>query len=253
MSKSTGYKVGDSLPDPTSDEARQQTLDLCGGDVEQAQLTAYMSGYFEGEGCIKTNISPHNTPVGFVYSPEVTVQTAQVAGLLDAEGSVGSCIRADASSRLNYTQRPYVKCGQNQNGTILEELFRDYCDTFSIEVSLSKREARDAVRSPTVAARIYSPENIRKFLRPLLPLLREKRRQAVIMLREILPRHEERRHHTKEGFIELMRWKRELDREKPMDDEDRKYTVEYFEDLWADEIEQQGRLNDFGAGATADD
>jgi len=100
-------------------------------------------------------------------------------------------------------------------------------------------------RSPTVSVNVRSAEHIRNFLTPLLPLLREKRRQAIIMLREILPRYEAGRHHTKRGFIELMRWKRELDREKPMGDEDRKYTVEYFEELWGDEIEEQCRLGDF--------
>ena len=244
------YDAPDWLPDATSDEARQQTLDLCGGDVEQAQLTAYMSGYFEGEGCVKADVSSSGSySNGFEYDPRVEVQTAQVAGVFDAEGSVQHKVGTESSKRLNYEQIPEIRCIQNQNGTILEELFQDYCDTFGIKVSLYKRAARDEVRNPTVAARIRSPENIRKFLSPLLPLLREKRRQAVIMLREILPRYEEGKHLTKEGFIELMRWKRELDREKPMGDEDRKYTVGYFEDLWGGEIEQQRRLGDFRASA----
>lgn len=240
------YEAPDWLPDPTSDEARQQTLNLCDGDVEQAKLTAYMSGYFEGEGCIRIAVSRMSgAQNGYQYDPRVALATAQMAGLFDAEGCINQAVSPQSDCRLNHSTEPRLLCRQNEDETILEELFKNYCSTFGVKFNVYKSDARDENSSPTVQAHVRSAEHIRNFLAPLLPLLREKRRQAVIMLREILPRYEAARHHTKRGFIEMMRWKRELDRQKPMGDEDRKYTVEYFEDLWGDEIEEQGRLGDF--------
>ena len=243
----------DWLPEnPTSPEAHQMVLERCDGDSQQASMAAYMGGYFEGEGCIRVRVGQSDTSrTGHKYEPVIYVGTAQqMAGFTDAEGSIKLDVRSSETHNIGYALQPVINAKQVESGTILEEIFESYCSLFDVEFNTNRHPARREREQPTVSARVLGEEDIKNFLTPVLPLLREKRRQAVIMLREILPRYGEGVHHTKEGFIELMRWKRELDREKPMSDEGRKYTVEYFEDLWRDEIEQQGRISEFAGGGS---
>jgi hypothetical protein len=234
------------LPDnPCSEEAHQMVFEQSDGDLEQTQITAYMGGFFEGEGCIKASPKEHASSThGHSITPAVEVMTArqQMAGLFDAEGSIRLDISGKPHPGSLHRSTPAADMVQVQDKTSLEMVFDRYCDVSDVEYTLNKREARDQIRQPIAKARVRSAEDIRKFLTPLLPLLYEKRRQAVIMLREILPRYEDGVHLTKEGFIEMMKWKRELDREKPMGQDDRKYTVEYFKELWGDEISAQQRI-----------
>jgi hypothetical protein len=233
------------LPDnPCSEEAHQMVFEQSDGNLGQTQITAYTGGYFDGEGNI--DLSVRTSPNGannYDFLPRVRVGTAraQMAGLFDAEG----CIKLTpemSNGGMSHRLRPEAEMSQAQGKTLLEAIFDEYCNIFDIEYSVTGYTPKDENHSRTVTAAIYTCENIRKFLTPLLPLLYEKRRQAVIMLREILPRYEDGVHHSKEGFIEMMKWKRELDREKPMSQGDRKYTVEYFEQMWGDEISAQQRI-----------
>jgi hypothetical protein len=206
-----------------------------------------MSGYFEGEGHVSLTVGESDAhSLNHYYTPRVGVESgiSQMAGFFDAEGSIKFDIQTDTTHKLEYSCRPNLMAGQNENRTILEKIFETYCSFLNISYTDYRRKAESSDRNPSIECRVYGSNNIRKFLTPLLPLLYEKRRQAVIMLRELLPRYEDDVHLTKEGFIEMMKWKGELDREKPMGDDDRKYTVEYFEDLWRDEIESQQRLDD---------
>jgi len=148
-SRPPDYEAPDWLPDPTSDEARQQTLTLCDGDVEQAKLTSYMSGYFEGEGCIRTGVwRQSGCSNGFNYAPRIRVQAAQVAGLFDAEGCITQEVFTHHESRLNYSVGPRLYCGQNENGTILERLFEDYCGSFGVKFNCYKKEAQGEKSKP---------------------------------------------------------------------------------------------------------
>jgi hypothetical protein len=233
----------DWLPDdPTSDEACQMVLNQS-ETLEQAQITSYMSGYFDGEGCIKADVKSSETHyLNYQFLPRLKVQTAQMAGLFDAEGSIILAPSTSSNVNLNYQFLPRLKMEQVQDKTMLEDIFESYNDYIEFDYNLRKnKHENDPNRQPTVEAYIDPKRDIRNFLAPLLPMLKEKQEQAIIMLREIIPRMERDVHLTKEGFIELMKWKELLDREKPMGNEDRKYTVEYFQDLWADDLDDDAQ------------
>jgi len=228
----------DWLPDdPTSDEAHQMVLNQS-ETLEQAQITGYMSGYFDGEGCIKAPIALcENYKLNYRFCVRLEVSTSQMAGLFDAEGSITLFPSLAQGSRFNHNLSPRVKMEQVQDKTMLEDIFESYNDYIDFDYSLSKQTRNDPNRQPTANVKICRKSSIRNFLAPLLPMLKEKQEQAIIMLREIIPRLENDVHLTKEGFIEMMKWKELLDRDKPMGNEDRKYTVEYFQDLWADDLD----------------
>jgi len=231
----------DWLPDdPTSDEASQMVLNQS-ETLEQAQITGYMSGYFDGEGCIKAPISSDSTKLNYGFYVRLQVETSQMAGLFDAEGSINLFPSLDQRNRFNYGLKPRLNMEQVQDKTMLEDIFDSYNDYIDFDYNLNKQRENDPSRQPTVSVVICSKSSIRNFLAPLLPMLKEKQEQAIIMLREIIPRLERGMHLNKEGFIELMKWKELLDREKPMGNEDRKYTVEYFQDLWADDLDDDAQ------------
>jgi len=228
----------DWLPDdPTSDEASQMVLNQS-ETLDQAEITGYMSGYFDGEGCIMAGVSSSEShELNYQLRPVLQVETAQMAGLFDAEGSivVGT---STSIANLNYQLTPRVQMKQAQDKTMLEDIFESYSDYIEFDYNMINiNNENKPNRQPTVKAHINSKRDIKNFLAPLLPKLKEKQEQAIIMLREIIPRMERDVHLTKEGFIEMMKWKELLDREKPMGNEDRKYTVEYFQDLWADDLD----------------
>jgi hypothetical protein len=233
----------DWLPDdPTSDEANQMVLNQS-ETLEQAQITSYMSGYFDGEGCINVNVrSVESCDLNYQFTPRLIVETAQMAGLFDAEGSISLLASTSSTFNLNYRLRPKIGMTQVQDKTMLEDIFESYNDYIEFDYNLRKiHNENKPNRQPTVVAYISPKRDIKNFLAPLLPMLKEKQEQAIIMLREIIPRLERDMHLTKEGFIELMKWKELLDREKPMGNEDRKYTVEYFQDLWADDLDDDAQ------------
>jgi len=234
--------IPDWLPDdPTSDDASQMVLNQS-ETLEQAQITGYMSGYFDGEGSIETGvIVSEGAKINYTFHPKVRITTAQMAGLFDAEGSIRLGPNRQPNY-LNYGLVPSVMMKQVQDKTMLEDIFESYNDYIEFDYGLCERtNENDPHRQPTVEVNIYAKSDIKNFLAPLLPMLKEKQEQAIIMLREIIPRLERGVHLHKEGFIELMKWKELLDREKPMSNEDRKYTVEYFQDLWADDLDDDAQ------------
>jgi hypothetical protein len=236
------------LPDnPCSDEAHQMMIQNCETE-EQAKITAYMSGYFDAEGSviIPASIEPSND-TGHSLKCQLRVQTAvmQMAGLFDGEGCIKATPSPQDKNKIGYSMQPSTKVHQNDNNSMTEAIFERYCSIYNVSYATRYQQARDEDRKPTVLCSVNGTNDIRAFLAPLIPVLYEKQRQAVIMLRDIIPALERGVHLTKPGFIEVMKMKRELDKEKPMSDEDRKYTVEYFEDLWGDQIEEQQAISDF--------
>ena len=235
--------IPDWLPDdPTSDEASQMVLNQS-ETLEQAQITGYMSGYFDGEGCIRVHVADNDMyKTNYQFSPRLEVGTSQMAGLFDAEGSISLFASLDQGCRFNHRLSTMVRMKQVQDKTMLEDIFESYNDYIDFDYSLRRSSnENDLNRQPTVNVTIFKQNSIKNFLSPLLPKLKEKQEQAIIMLREIIPRLERDMHLHKEGFIELMKWKELLDREKPMSNEDRKYTVEYFQDLWADDLDDDAQ------------
>jgi hypothetical protein len=215
---------------------------------EQAQITAYMSGYFDAEGSVQHNVGrKHDRKVGYEQYSRLYVETAkmQMAGFFDGEGSIRMHIHESNKSKIGYSASANAVTKQATDNTMLEAIFHRYCSIHNVSYNSRDKPARDETRKPTTECSICGPDNIRRFLAPLLPVLYEKQRQAVIMLRDIIPAIERGVHLTEPGFIEVMKMKRELDREKPMSNDDRKYTVEYFEDLWGDQIEEQQQITDF--------
>jgi hypothetical protein len=239
-------------PAPASDEAYQQVLDQS-ESYEQAAITAYTAGFFDGEGSITASACRHSEDArndGYSMNKEVSIKLVkhQISGLFDAEGHIIASVHAQGS-RGGHRLSPEIGLKQASEKTILDAIISRYSNIAGFHYSLYDVSDRRENRSDTEQMSVSSADGIEAFLRPLIPLLGEKRRQAKIMVNELIPAFRQQKHHTKEGFIEMMKIKERLDEQKPMSKEDRKYTVEYFKDLWADDIEAQTALSDHNGGA----
>jgi len=257
MSKRVEYGEPDWLAEsPVSETAQQQTLAMLGPDSEeeahrQASIAAYTAGFFDGEGYVSYVTSSDNScKTGHRIAPKLGVGMVrhQMAGLFDAEGSITGCVQNSGGCSVNHIFNPGVELKQVREKTLLRHIFDQYAEIAEFSYRIYERSQRDG-EQPTEHAAVRSADDIEAFLRPLIPLLYEKRRQALIMVDEILPRYRDGVHLTKRGFLEMMEWKEKLDEAKPMDKADRKYTVEYFEDLWEDDLENQTRLTADGWSA----
>jgi hypothetical protein len=237
-------------PPPVSDESYQQVLNQS-ESYEQAAITAYTAGFFDGEGAIVGGAKSKNgSAIGYTVQPRVTVQLVkhQMSGLFDAEGCIELAVQQSNPYQLGFRIRPATHLQQTSDKSILESIFDRYSSVAGFDYSIIDISNPSPNEQDSERATIHSADDIEAFLRPLIPLLGEKRRQAKIMVNEFLPAYRRGKHGTKEGFIEMMKIKERMDEQKPMDKADRKYTVEFFEDLWADDIEAQTKIFEHAGG-----
>jgi|APHM01.1.fsa_nt_gi hypothetical protein len=148
-----------------------------------------------------------------------------VAGALDFGGSITNQVSKAEDTRVGYSIVPAIKFHKT-NPTVL-----GFLDEFCQEHNL-KPGFRD---EPTnYVLRIGRRADIEKLLRLVEPYMIAKVEPAMILLNEILPGLNDRRHSSKKGFIELMGYVDDVKRCSEATDKlsDAKYTQEYFRDEW---------------------
>lgn len=197
----------------------------------QSDLEQWAAGFFDGDGSIQPHISKasdHNA--GYSITPTCRIKHTYVSGLFDAEGSVAVEIRKQETSRIDYTAFP--RCGISQSGEhspILERL-KEFCGSINIEYSVQHYEYDDDNKNSYFDFRIQHRDHVRQFLEVLKPYLVVKKEQANIMLTEILPMLSANKHHTKRGFLNVMR---SVDKMNSLKGGTRgKYNYEYFSEKW---------------------
>lgn len=161
-----------------------------------------------------------------------------VAGFFDGEGNVSLQIMEHSSMDIGYKMQPI--CGVTQRGKReeLRELYVSYCEDIGCSCGVSYNE-----KNKKLDMRLYGFDNVATFLESLIPHLIIKKREAKIMLNDIIPLLKSGMHKNKVGFMEIMELKEELDETKSVaSDTLRKYDCEYFEDIW-DVNQDQGRLS----------
>lgn len=79
-----------------------------------------------------------------------------------------------------------------------------------------------------------SPDDIERFLEPLLPFLVTEYESSVLMIEQILPRMEDGFHTEKEGFYELMEFVDIVRASNPRRrSPELKYDQDYFAEAWS--------------------
>lgn len=202
--------------------------------MNQSELAQWTAGMFDGDGSIRNGISHDETcKVDHSVTPSCSIASTYVAGIFDAEGSISAGVATKDSYSLGHETKTMCRINHRENNELLSRL-SEFSDSIGIDYSVYHAE-KDGKRGDVFEFKVQRREHVRQFLEELKPYLTVKRRQAEIMISDIIPLLDERAHSTRRGFLRLMYHVDRLNENKG--GSRGKYTLEYFEDLWGMEYD----------------
>jgi intein/homing endonuclease len=155
-----------------------------------------------------------------------------IAGLFDGDGCIYACATHNGNSYVFRTNLQMLL--RRKPFEVLYEI-KGFLARKGIHATVRKRPSHHSRSGEELVLYISSRTSVKRFLELLLPWLRVKRPQAIVMLTQIIPRLEKGEHLTRRGFLELMRWADVLTLLKGDTLEAKKYTYAYFLKIWGDE------------------
>jgi len=159
---------------------------------------------------------------------------AHLAGVLDAAGTVTVRITKNKRYSIGYQYSAMVELSRpaNDDDPLLGKLLT-YCDEYGARYKLSEQSDHDG-KGKSYRWRCNSPDNIERFLEPMLSYLVTEYESAVIMIEQIIPRMEDGLHTEKGGFYELMEFADAVRKSNPRSRRsDLQYDQDYFAETWS--------------------
>lgn len=159
---------------------------------------------------------------------------AHLAGVIDAIGTV--TVRVSKSERYSigyhYQAVAQVSRPANDDDPLLGKLLA-YCDEYGAGYKLTEVSDDDG-GGISYRWACNSPDDIERFLEPLLPFLVTEYESSVLMIEQILPRMEDGLHTEKEGSYELMEFADIVRASNPRRrSPELKYDQDYFAEAWS--------------------
>lgn len=177
---------------------------------------------------------------------------AHLAGVFDAAGGVSARVR-QADTAVGYRLEPTVRLRRPASERALLGKLAAYCRERDVRHECTERGESDAA-AEAWTLEVTEPGSVRRFLEPMLPYLVEKRTPATVMLDKIVPGLGDGSEPTKREFYRLVGYADKLraagtasvgegddggDGDGDGDDGERtRYTQEFFEELWYDELDR---------------
>jgi hypothetical protein len=157
---------------------------------------------------------------------------AHLAGVFDAAGTLSIHIAKDDSYKNGYKFTAMARMNRpaNNNDPVIGKLMA-YCEDHGISYKLNEKES-DRFASRSYEWICQKPDDLERFLRPLMPYLVTHYERAVLMLEEIIPRMQDGLHTEKAGFLDLMEYADAI-RESYSRNKDLQYDKSYFENEWS--------------------
>jgi len=191
----------------------------------------WLAGFSNGDFSMTVSVRPsQNSTLGWRASPKIVWSQNElpyVAGFIDADGAIKISIGQSKAYSLGHHITPDVCIDSSDTNVILK--IKNVLEANNINVPQYHGFSNRGI--PMQRLEIIKVEDIRKTLELVLPyLVGRKRIQAELMLKRVLPIFEEKRHLTKEGFIEIMELRDFMVLSKKKDI--RKYNTDYFKTLW---------------------
>lgn len=192
-------------------------------EMTEEELAEWTAGFFDAEGYIR--VRPHVEESYFTTHVSARQSSPQyISGLFDGDGCISLDIYDGESGDSGYpkTTITLVHSGDSAIQSIRNlALFAEKVvglpkDGYGIQ----EREGKGESHSDSLGFRITTKEYVKRFLEHLIPYMFVKRKQAELMVEEIIPRLDDGVHHgSDEGFLEIIAWKEVMDSLK--DDRDR--------------------------------
>lgn len=207
--------------------------------IDQTKLTKWVAGFFDGEGCVKADVSQRDTcQTGYGFQPEVRVVHSYVGGLFDAEGNVYMGVDKSDERNIEHSVSTVGRLGHSENQQ-LEDFLKKFSESAGIQSNVYHQKKCARNTDDSFHWVVQQRGELKKFLREIRPYSIVKRGEIDIMLEEIIPRIEKNYHTNRRGFLELVAWKDVMDKNKG--GARGKYDLDYFENLWGMSIED-GKL-----------
>lgn len=191
----------------------------------------WLGGFFDAEGYI--GVRPYRNPRyrnGFSFIPACQINQAYVAGYFDGEGCMACTVFRAEGRRLGFEIQPHPIVSSTDHDVIRK--IGDFLLTKNINVKIYNRRRKSPNAQPQKQLLIYGLQNVKRFLILILPYLHtRKRMQTLILLQQIIPLMERKKHLTKKGFIEIMEY---IDLLNDLKGGGKRsiYNANYFRELW---------------------
>jgi len=166
---------------------------------------------------------------------------AWIAGFFDGEGYIGLKPGIAESYTIGYKATISVKIDHTTKRPL--DIIQENLDNNGIGSSIRDRKMGGENHQDQYRWKIQDKQGVKCFLSTIRPYSVDKIEQIEIMAGEIIPFLQEKGHTTKVGFLELMEMKERLDSTKQ--GVRGKYTLEYFEEEWDMELDNQRGISDF--------
>ena len=122
-----------------------------------------------------------------------------LAGLFDGVGSLTVNVSESEDTKVGYQMKPKLLISLRESDTAVLGLLDEYCEEGGVQYFFKDRESDDVIRFI-----VQKMEHIERFLQPLGKHLIRKYEDAELLVNVVLPGMKDGKHHSKEGFYELM-------------------------------------------------
>jgi len=168
------------------------------------------------------------------HSPDVNdTEIAHLAGIFDIIGAITVNIAKDDDYKIGYNFQPVCRITYPvyENDPMMGKIM-EYCSQNSVKYSLAEVSHGKGRDGTSNRMEIKRPEDIERFLEPLLPYLVSKYHPAMIMIEQILPGVKKSEHRDKSGFYKLIGYADKI-RSANNQQNRMKYTQDYFAKEWS--------------------
>ena len=148
-----------------------------------------------------------------------------LCGAFDTAGSISMKISKNDRLRIGYEIKPILKYSRPNEDNPSLGMVAEYAEENNIQFRFIQTQS-------TSSFTIDRPEDIRRFLTPIMDGLVQQQERAAIMLDEILPKYDDGVPSDRETALEIMEAVESL-REKPIQGrKSSKYDLEFFKNEW---------------------
>mgnify|MGYP000504200404 CR=1 FL=1 len=154
---------------------------------------------------------------------------AYLSGVVDSIGRFRVEIEEDDEYKTGYTMKPVFKMNRSDPETVVFGMLEEYCSEQSVGWEIKDLQS-------TMSFVVSGAEDLDKFFSPLAPYIIQKNELLGIFMGEIVMPVAEGKHHSKQGFYEIVKSMNEMYRNDPSINR-WKYETSFFSNKWRDEIE----------------
>lgn len=165
-----------------------------------------------------------------VNENEYELMGAYVAGVIDSSGSLTVRVQKASDRSVGYMISPMISIQRHQEEII--NVIDNWCMEHGIQASIRETETEKGTQ---LTFELRKRDDLKRFLENIQPFVIVKHNAVEIILCEIIPRLEERKISTKEGFLETMEYV-DMVRESTSTTANVKYDTEFFRNEWADDL-----------------